>query len=96
MDIQPQETQLTDEETEDRDVLEEMMPDLYTETATKLLYEVKFFQSFVLVRPATPLFYLAIKKISPLEFSRDFLPFEGDHEAARDAIRGAEPEMIIT
>jgi hypothetical protein len=74
----------------------ETLPDLYTEVETDLLYEVRFFQNFVLVRPATPTFYLAIKKLSHLEFSKDFREFQGDHETARNMIRGQESDFVIT
>lgn len=91
MDTPLPETQLTDEvETED-----ELLPDLYVEIATNFLYEVKFFDTFALIRPATPAFYLAIRKINHLDFSRLFTEFTGDRDAARAFIKGETPDFVI-
>lgn len=70
--------------------------DFYVETDTSLIYEVKFFDDFVLVRPASPQFYLALRKMSISEFSRDFHEFCGDHQEVRDCLEGAEPEIYAT
>lgn len=88
MDIQPQETQLTDD-------FADTIGEIYVERDTSLLYEVKFFDMFVLVRPASPAFYLALKKMSHSEFARDFDEFYGDHEQVKTCIRGLSPELII-
>jgi hypothetical protein len=96
LDIQLPETQLTDEdEIEEGEDLDELLPDIYVETATGLLYECKFFDGFVLVRPASPTFYLAIKKMSHVDFSREFEEFSGDLDEARAAIRGEMPGFIV-
>jgi hypothetical protein len=84
------ETQLTEE-----DVTDELLPDIYVENSTTLLYEVKFFENFVIVRPATPTYYLAIRKLSHHEFASEFSEFFGDKEYVRDAIRGQAP-MFVT
>jgi hypothetical protein len=81
--------------TEDDEELEELLPDIYVEITTGLLYECKFFDTFVLVRPASPSFYLAIKKMSLTDFVGKFDEFCGDRDEARIAIRGGTPEFIV-
>lgn len=88
MDIQPLETPSTDD-------FEDVIGEIYVERDTSLLYEVKFFTDFVLVRPASPAFYLALKKMPHDDFARDFDEFYGDHDQVKEAIRGMTPELII-
>jgi hypothetical protein len=71
------------------------MPDLYVEKSTSMIYECKFFDTFVLVRPATPMLYLAIKKISHNEFMDDFEEFGGCPDEARDFLRGNKTPAFI-
>lgn len=78
------------QETED-----DLIGDIYVEKSTSLLYEVKFFKGFVIVRPASPSFYLAIRKMSDAEFAHEFDEYYGDHEEVIDAIRGMQPEFIV-
>jgi hypothetical protein len=87
VDIQPRETLLTD--------FEDTLGEIYVERQTSLLYEVKFFDGFVLVRPASPAFYLALRKLSHNEFADMFDEFYGDHEDVREAIRGMTPDIVI-
>jgi hypothetical protein len=79
----------------DEDGEELELPDLYTETESSLIYEVKLFQNFVFVRPATPELYLAIRKLSYPEFARQFRPFYGDKDAVRQMMWGAAPDFIV-
>jgi hypothetical protein len=88
LDIQPLETQSTDD-------FADTIGEIYVERDTSLLYEVKFFDTFVLVRPASPAFYLALRKTSHNEFARDFDEFYGDHEQVKNHIRGLSPQIII-
>lgn len=74
---------------------EELLPDIYTEKSTGLIYECKFFDKFVIVRPASPAFYLAIKKLSLVEFSKYFEEFGGDVSEVRNAIRGGSIDFIV-
>lgn len=74
---------------------EELLPELYVEKDTQLLYECKFFDTFVLVRPATPRLYLAIKKLNHQQFLSQFEEFCGNKDEVRDFIHGAEPDFII-
>jgi hypothetical protein len=86
---------LPDYDREEEEEETELLPDLYTETKTGLIYEVRFFDTFCIVRPATPMFYLAIRKMTHVEFSKEFEPFLGDPEIVRAAIRGATPDFIV-
>lgn len=78
-----------DDETEEEseDLLEDEY-ELYVEIATRMLYQVKFFENFVIVRAASPLFYRDIRKMSILDFSRYFEEFYGDAQQVRDFFNG--------
>jgi hypothetical protein len=84
----------TDTEATEVDT-EELLPELWVERSTRLIYECKFFDGFILVRPATPAIYLAIRKVSDKQFMEEFDEFCGDREAAREFIRNAPPEFIV-
>lgn len=88
MDTQPHATRETDDN-------EGLLPDFYVEKDTQLIYECKFFDDFVLVRPATPRLYLAIKKVNHREFIEKFEECSCDKDQLRDFMRGAEPEFIL-
>lgn len=88
-DIDPE----VDAEVDEDDVLE--LPDLYTEIETSLIHEVRLYQNFVFVRPATPELYLAIRKLSYPEFARAFRPFYGDKDSVRQMMWGAPPDFIV-
>lgn len=70
--------------------MEEVYPDgpsfFYVEKSTSLIYEVQFFKDYVLTRPASPMFYLAIKKLSHVDFAGEFEEYCGDHEAVKASI----------
>lgn len=83
--------ELEDIVDDDRDLFN----DLYVETSTNLLYEVHMFDNFCLVRLASPNFYADIRKFSHVDFSREFHEFTGDHETARDMLRGAQADFIV-
>jgi hypothetical protein len=74
---------------------DDLMPDLYVERTSRMIYECKIFDNFVLVRPATPKLYLSIRKINHEEFVNEFEEFCGNNKEIRDFLRGAEPELII-
>jgi hypothetical protein len=80
----------------DNDEDEELLPGLYVEKKTKIIYEVKFFDNCVLVRPATPGLYLAIRRISHDEFSKDFDEFSGDTKEVREFIKGKNREFEVS
>jgi hypothetical protein len=60
----------------------------YTERATALIYEVKFFPDFVLVRPASPAFYAALQRMDYVAFGRDFEEFYGDPQEVTNILFG--------
>lgn len=80
------------EPEEDED---ELLPDLWVERETSLIYEVRFLETCTIVRPVTPHFYLSIRKMSHMEFARDFEEFFGDRDAVREFVRGTEPEFVV-
>lgn len=82
-------------EHEEDEAEDELLPDIYTEIATGLIYECKFFDKFVIVRPASPAFYLAIRKLSLADFSKYFDEFGGDVSEVRNAIRGGDVDFIV-
>jgi hypothetical protein len=61
----------------------------YTEKATRLIYDVRFFGDCVIVRPATPWFADAIQKMPKAEFDELFEEFWGDPTEIIDAIESA-------
>lgn len=95
MAIQPREMLLTDEEIDNLHDIDDERPSLYTENETLLIYEVKFFHDVVLVRPATPAFHLAVRKLSMMEFGMNFSEFLGDPNEVYAFIEGEEPELYI-
>lgn len=86
---------MTDTDQEDSDDSIELLPLLYVERSTNLIYECKFFDTFVLVRPATPVLYLAIKKLGHDEFMDTFDEFMGDPKKVREFINNSPPEFIL-
>lgn len=74
---------------------EDVFGDIYVERKTTLLYEVKFFSDFVLVRPASPSFYQALRKMDYGSFADEFEEYNGDHEAVKECIRGMQPDLIV-
>lgn len=67
----------------------------YTEKSTSLIYDARFYDDFVIVRPASPAFYLSIRKLSHLEFVAEFDEYGGDqHQVAMFLLGGGEPVLI--
>jgi hypothetical protein len=91
-----------DEDTPDDDELDaidEITEDciLYVEKDTRLIFEVKFFPEFALVRPASPLLYRYIRRVDLYEFGKYFDEFDGDHAAVHDFLNnggGLEIEVF--
>lgn len=61
----------------------------YTEKSTRLIYDVRFFDDCVIVRPATPWFAEVIKKLTLPEFEAEYEEYWGDPTEIIDAIEGA-------
>ena len=55
------------------------------------------FEDFVLVRPASPAFYDAIRKVSMKEFGDEFEEYFGLHKEIIDFLHGGEtvPELEL-
>lgn len=73
----------------------DLFHDIYVETSTSLIYEVQMFSDFCLVRPASPQMYAGIRKLSMVQFSKEFHEYCGDHEAVRNYLRNAGADFIV-
>lgn len=60
----------------------------YVEKDTRFIYEVQFFNDFVLVRPASPAFASALRQLSLGQFNDEFEEFWGDPQQVRDILSG--------
>ena len=69
--------------------------DIYVETSTNLIYEVQFFDTFALVRPASPNLYLAIRKVSIMDFAKEFHEFLGDAQQVRAFLDNSAAQFLI-
>jgi hypothetical protein len=78
------------EEAED-----DIFTEIYVETATSLIYEVHMFDTFCLVRPASPNMYAGVRKLSHLAFSKEFHEFLGDPEEVRNYLRSANIDFVV-
>jgi hypothetical protein len=83
------------ENIEEQEEEDDLFKDVYVETATGYLYEVQFFDTFCLVRIASPNVYGEIRKMSHVDFSGRFHEFTGDVDDLHDFLRGASPDFII-
>jgi hypothetical protein len=83
------------EEDEEEEQEDEIFYEIYTEVATNMLYEVQMFSDFVLVRPASPSLYTAIRKLSVIDFSKEFREYYGDAEAVRETLRSSRADLIV-
>jgi hypothetical protein len=68
---------------------------LYTEKATRLIYEVQFVDDYCLVRPVDPLFHLAVKKMDVSELANDFDEYQGNWEEIRLFFRGNDSTAVL-
>ncbi len=68
---------------------------LYTEISTNLIYDARFFDDFVIVRPASPAFWSAIMKMSTVDFSREFREFYGDPTQVIAALNSENDAAVI-
>lgn len=68
--------------------VEEENLNFFTEKDTRLIYEASFHNDFVLVRPASPAYYSAIRQLSWNEFSAEFEEFWGDCRRLRVILDG--------
>jgi hypothetical protein len=73
----------------EEDFMEDMETYLYTEKSSNMIYDIRFFDGFVIARPATPAFYNAIRKLSHLQFSKEFDEYWGDPELVKGYMWGS-------
>lgn len=71
--------------------------DFFTEIATSLIYEARFFENFVIVRPVSPAFYSGICKLDLATFANTFEDFYGDRQQVLAYIKsfGTECDALI-
>lgn len=81
------------EEPEDNS---DLFGDIFVETATGYIYEVQMFDTFCLVRIASPNMYGGIQKYSHVEFAGKFHEYAGDMEDLHDYLRGANPDFLVS
>lgn len=67
----------------------------YVEKSTSLIYEAKFFDKFIIVRPASPAFYTAIRKLTYPEFTNEFDEFWGDRTQIRNYLNGVASGLLV-
>jgi hypothetical protein len=87
------------ENPDEDDTVEEdngdLFTDIYVETATNLLHEVHMFETFCLVRLASPNFFADVRKLNHVDFSREFHEYGGDPQAVRDYLRSASADILV-
>lgn len=69
---------------------------LYVEVETRIIFEAKLFPDFVLVRPVSPQLYHQIRKVTMLDFGKEFEDFLGDHKAVRGFLNGTVESELET
>lgn len=70
---------------------------LYVEKSTRLIFQVKLFEDFAIVRPASPALYRDVRKLTLGRFTQDFEEFCGDHQQVFDFLhRGGDSELEIS
>ncbi len=53
---------------------------LYVERSTGYVYQAQLFDTFVLFRPATPGFEEVVRKMSCIDFLKEFYEYEGNYD----------------
>jgi hypothetical protein len=76
-------------------VEESLNLNFYTENSTSLIYEVQFFEDFVMARPLSPEFYSAIRQMTWGEFTDEFHEYLGDCYRLRSLIDGEEEKKDV-
>lgn len=64
----------------------------FTEKSTRFIYEAQFFEDFVVVRPASAMFYNALRQLSWADFSTEFEDYLGDKVRVRLLLDGDDPD----
>lgn len=73
----------------------DLFQDIYVETATNRLHEVHMFDTFCLVRMASPNFYAEVRKLTHIAFARDFHEYGGDPDAVREYLRTPSSDFMV-
>lgn len=82
------------DETPDKEILEESS--FYVEKETGYIYEVKLFNDYAMLRPATPEASANIFRVNIVEFAHCYCEYLGNPQAIRDYLWGEEiPEQIV-
>lgn len=74
--------------TYEDDTEDEPESSFYVERETSLIYEVRFFPEFALVRPAHPEYLSVLERMSLMEFANKFDEYYGDPQAIHDFMWG--------
>lgn len=67
---------------------------LYTEKATRLIYEAQLFEDYALVRPVDPLFHDVIVKMTLADLANDYDEYAGDASVIRAFYSGTEAYLL--
>ena len=80
-----------------RDYEEDNEPEgsFYVEKASRLIYEVRFFPDFALVRPAHPHFSASLERLDLMTFANNFDEFLGDPQVLKDFMWGADIDSMV-
>lgn len=73
---------------------EEEPLNLYTEKKTSVIWDVRFFDGFVLARPIAPEMARSIRKIKDSRFQSEFEEFHGDYRWIQEWLSGESGEGI--
>lgn len=76
-------------------VADEPESSFYREKETNLLYEVKLFPDFALIRLIMPEIQVPVHRIDILTFSELFEEFHGDTKELRSIMFGASPSNFL-
>lgn len=68
---------------------------LYTEKSTRLLYEAKLFDDFVIVRPLDPNFHDAMEKMEHGRFVDEYEEYLGDCSKVRQYMAGMAETILL-
>lgn len=68
---------------------------LYTERATRLLYDAKMFDDFILVRPISPGYESLVRRLDHLAFADAFEEFSGNYGPIIEYLNSRDSDFIL-
>lgn len=68
---------------------------LYTERATRLLYDARMYDDFILVRPISPGFESLVQRLDHLRFADLFEEYSGSYEPIIEFLGTQGPDLIL-